>query len=867
MSFFRRGKKERELHEEIEAHLAIETQQRIDRGESPEEARANASRQFGNVALVMEVTRDSWRSRAQDRVVHDLRHVLRHTWTTFRREPGIVAVTMLTLALVLGANAMMFSAISTLMLRNRPGAGRPERLVDFVHVWPQGGEGQEFSYPNYLDYRSETTVFSGLAAYSYNEPAGLRHGKGVTELVRLAAVSGNYFQVLEIGAAAGRLLTEQDDRRFADPVAVISHRLWQNRFGRDPATIGASVVLLGRPFTIVGVTAESFVGTTVMHDDVWIPLALRGSNWLLQARDAAWLGIVGRLQSSLTIKEARAEIALKTANLQRHAENKNHQVRLVNRWYQGQAPEEAMKGLMVMSLLVLLVACANIAGIGLSRALVRQPEIAVRLALGAPRLRVALQLLWETIALFIPAAIVAMLLAKWTIRAKFCSLCGEPELDMSPDWRVAVFVVGLMLAAAAISTIAPAVQVTHTNLSSSLKRKSGGSTSPSLRLQGALIVAQVAASIMLIVVGSLYLRNLFEISSMRVFDPRNVNIASIQFDIGGLSALESQTFLAEVLERSSTLPGIVAISAARDFPQNDEGPTMLSLKLWKTGQAIIPDKPDVTSGFNGVTPGYFEALRIPIIKGRDFRDSEPAANSIAIVSESVASNLWPSEEAVGKTVYICADTAKCKVEIVGIAADDVRGKPSPIVYRPLEQAQASWAYLVFRGLDSRQAIPAVRKVLSETNPNLPVISILQMKDLLRGTFFYHYLIVWSAGILGLISAAMASIGIYGVASHAAASRTREIGIRTALGARRASVIRLIVRRSMILTIVGAPIGCATALFVARAIPPVSLYRVNDADPSVYLAGCVGILVVAFLASFWPARKAANSDPMIALRHE
>jgi predicted permease len=866
MSLFRRAKRERELNEEIEAHLAIETQQRIDRGESPEEARANASRQFGNIILVKEATRESWRSRFLDRVAYDFRQVVRHTWSTFRREPGILAVTTLTLALVLGANATMFSAISTLMLRNRPGAGNPDRLVDFIHVGPDAREYPAFSYPNYRDYRDGDTGFSGLAAYSYNEPAGMRHRTGSTELVRLAGVSGNYFEVLEVKAAAGRLLVEEDDRQDAAPAAVISYRFWQSRFRRDPTTIGSSIVLKGRLFTIVGVTAESFVGTTVMHDDVWIPLALHGSGRLFQQRGIDWLGIVGRLKPSMSLKEARAAIALKTANLQRHTENKGHQVRLVNRWYQGREQETTMKGLMGMSILVLLVACANIAGIGLSRTLVRQPEIAVHLALGAPRLRVALQLLWETIALFIPAAIASILIARWTVAAKFCPEC-QPEIDMSPDWQVGLFVLALMLAAAVVATIAPALHSMRADLTSSLKRKAVGNSRGTLKLQGVLIVAQVAVSITLIVVGSLYLRSLFEISSTRVFDPQNVNVASIHFDIGGLSASESQTFIADTLKKSSVLPGILAITAARDIPQNDEGPTLSSVKLWKTGQAVLPDKPDIVSRSNAVSPGYFETLRIPIIRGRDFKDSDPVTRPTAVISETVAKTLWPFENAVAKTVYVCADVSKCGVEIIGVVSDDIRGKRAPMVYRPLQQVQASWVYLVFRGLDSRQSIPVVRKTLSEINPNLPIVSILPMKVLLRSTFFYHYLIVWSAGVLGLIAAAMASIGIYGVASHAAASRIREVGIRTALGARPAAVIRLIVRRSMILTLIGMPVGCVMALFIARAIPEISFYRVDDFDPSTYIAACTGILLVAFLASFLPARGAAKSDPMTVLRHE
>jgi macrolide transport system ATP-binding/permease protein len=870
MKFFAHNRKQRELDEEIEGHLAMEIQQRIDRGESPEDARANASRQFGNVALVKEITRESWRSRALDRIVHDLRHVMRHTWATFRREPGILVVTFLTLALVMGANTIMFSSINSLMLRNRPGSGHTEQLVDFVHISPER-EDPIFSYPNYRDYRDANSVFTALAAYSGNEPMGMRTDKGGTEIVRMAPVSGNYFDVLEVRPVAGRLLAEQDDRPAATPAAVISHRLWQQRFEGELAAIGSSIVLQGRRFTIVGVASDDFVGTTVVHDDVWIPLAMYGNDRLLKARAGRWLGIVGRLKPGTSLQQASAAMTLQTASLQRHPENKGNRLRLVNHWYQGFEPEEAMKGLMGMSLAVLLVACANIAAIGLSRALARQPEIAVRLALGAPRRRVALQLLWETVALFTPAALIGIWIASSLPTTALCATCGMPEVDMTPDWRVGLVVLGLMMTAAIISTIAPALQAMRTDLTSSLKNKSGGSSSRKLRLQGVLTVAQVAASITLLIVGVLYLRSLVEISSTRAFDPLGVHVAALNFNIGGLSRKESQTFVTEALKRSSVLPGMTVISAARDVPQNDqsatENPTMPSTKVWRTGEEIIPNKPHLVSELNGISPRYFETLKIPLIQGRDFRPSDSTGKSIAIVSESVAKALWPTEDPIGKAIYVCPEVANCKTEIVGLVADAVRGKPAPVVYRPLEQAYAPWVYLLFRGLDSKQSIPAVRKTLSDIDANLPIVFILQMKEILRSTFFYYHLIVWSAGLLGLIAAALAALGIYGVASHAVACRMREIGIRTALGARPAAVIRTVIRRSIVLTAIGLPIGCAAALFVARAVPAVNLYRVNDSDPVAYIAACAGIVIVAFLASYVPARRAAKSDPMIVLRHE
>ena len=869
MNFFRNNKRQRELDEEIEAHLAMEIQQRIDRGETPEQARANASRQFGNIALVKEATRESWRSRAADRVLQDVRHVLRHTWSTFRREPGIVTVTVLTLALVMGANAIMFSSVNSLMLRNRPGASDTDKLVDFVHIAPDGTEDPGFSYPNYRDYKSGNTVLD-LAAYSQIEPAGMRHGKRGTEIVQMALVSGNYFDVLKIKPHAGRLLAAEDDRRDALPVAVISYRLWQRRFESAMSTIGSSVVLQGRPFTIVGVTSEAFLSTMAFYDDVWIPMAMHESNWLLQARNARWIGIVGRLKPSTSLKEARAAITLLTTNLQRHPENKGTRVRLVTHWYHGFEPEESMKGLTGMSLIVLLVACANIASIGLSRALARRPEIAVRLALGAPRRRIALQLLWETVALFTPAALAGIWIATLFGTGSpqgICAKCGMPEVNTQPDWRVVLMVLGVMLAAAIVSTIAPALQAMRTDLTSSLKNKAGAISPKRLRLQGVLIVAQVAASITLLIVGALYMRSLFEIASTRAFDPQNVSVASLHFDIGGLSKNQAEAFIAEALKRSSALPGMIAVSAARDVPQNDGGPAMGSAKLWRAGEEIIPNKPHLDSDLNAISPGYFKTLKIPIIRGRDFRDSDTGGKSIAIVSESVAKTLWPTGDVIGQTLYVCADVSKCKAEIVGLAADAVRGRPAPVVYRPLEQADRSWVYLLFRGLDSTQTIPVVRKTLSDINPNLPIVSFFRMEEILLSTFFYHYVIIWSAGVLGSIAAAMACLGIYGVTSHSVASRMREIGIRTALGARPATVIRAIIRRSMMLTAIALPIGCAVALLVARAVPAINLYRINDSDPAPYIAACAGILLVAFLASYVPARRAAKSDPMVVLRHE
>jgi predicted permease len=859
MAIFRRHQKDRDLEAEIRAHLAMAIDERVERGESRAEAEANARREFGNVALVQEVTRSMWRWSRAERMVDVARHAVRYNVAAFRREPVPGIVMMITLALVLGGNISMFSAANAAILRNRPGAGRPEQLVDFVHTVPgQTFASPEFSYPRYLDYRERLTTLAGLAAYTTFNDSALRTPDGSVDAGRVAAVSGNYFDVVQVAPAAGRFFTLDDDRATAEPTAVISHRLWQERFGGASSVVGSIITVNGSPLTVIGVAPKRFLGTSVWRDDVWVPLAKDRYAEFSGFASIDWLGIVGRLKPDVSVQQAQASVDLLTRLDQGSARDAN--VRVLNRWYQG-TEEATIAGLTGLSLVGLLIACVNVASIGLSRALSRGPEIAVRLALGAPRRVIAWQLLTETVVFFLPAAALGAVLSTWLVNTQ-----PYIDLDLSPDWRVLLFTLAVVLVAAIGAGLMPALHAISTRLTPGLKDDAAGSRTRQ-RLQSALIPIQVAVSVALLVIGGLYFRTLHHVATNRGFDAADLHVMVLDFGISGLQPEQGLQLARQLVPLVNAVPGVESASLAQGIP----GTLTLYRRtgLWKHGEVLDPRKPSLYAPLNAVTPGYLETVRIPVLRGRGFTAADrEGVGQVALVSHALARQLGFDNDAIGRTLYHCPEL-KCAAEIVGIVADGTASDdPQPVFYRPLDQQYSQTALLVVRSTQPGSVVPFTRRILRDLDPNVPILETTSVAMLTRNALFYQYLGFWSAGSLGLITLVMAALGIYGVASCRVSSRMREIGIRTALGARPGLVIGALVRSPVVTASIGLGAGCAAGLLVASSIPPQPGFRgVTYFDPATYAAAALGVLAIVFLASLVPARRAVSSDPMLVLRHE
>jgi predicted permease len=871
MRFWRRKQRQHDLEDEIQSHLAMEIQQRIERGETPQDARSNALRDFGNVALVKEVSRSVWPGALADRLTQDLRHMVRYTWNTFRKEPGPSVVTIVTLALVVAAMTFVLGWMRATMFGNRPGAHHPETLVDFVtRMAADTGLSEFLSYPTYRDLRDRSSAFSGVAAYTGHETYRMRFDS-VTEGVRLAGVTGNYFDVLEVKPWMGRLFKSDDDTDAAEPVAIISYPLWRDRFKSAESIIGGRILLEGKPFTVVGVAPQEFLGTDVFREDVWLTIAKHPENSLRFNRGGRTVRVVGRLNSGVGLKAAQASVDIVTGRLEKeHGEEKRRKVQLLNRWFQSQADESLLKGLAAMCLTVLLVACANIALIGLSRALARRREIVVHLALGAPRTRIAFQILLETIGMFLPAGAMGVFAAVQAPLDKWIYLPGKPDIDAGVDARVVLFVLGITFLAAIVSGFTPAFDAARTELTRALKDESAAGGRRRLRLQNALLIAQVAVSAALLIVGGLYFRTIRYISLHRGYDPTNLQMVVLDFNIDQTNFEQRRQVAYELTGRVASLPGVSAATIAEGIPTT--GTIYMNSNLRRTPYVTASDKPEWTSKSNFITPGYLEMLGIPLLKGRDFTASDTEkGQSVAIVSDSLARRLWPEGNAIGQRIFEqCGMGARhCAPEVVGIAADAVVNQTvQPLLYRPLEQHFVDQLVLAYRTSDPEEVLTSIRAIIPQLNPNVLVVESMSASGAMHSELLAQYVGIWASGILAVFAIILTSLGIYGVASYGARSRLHEIGIRTALGAQPNRIIQLVITRSVVLTAIGLALGGAAGLAVARLVPDdLGFYGVRSFDLPAYAAALLIVFATSFFAGYIPSRRAAKSAPLAVLRQE
>ena len=875
-ALFRRSKREHELNAELQFHLEQATAENMRRGMSEAEARREAQRSFGGVEQVKEAYRDVSRLRWLDETWQDVRFGLR----MLRKRPGFTLIAGLTLSLGIGANTAIFSLLNTALLRPLPIA-QADRFVALSNT-ATGRLFPTFSYPNYKDYRDRTEVFSGLLAYRF-APLSLSHD-GINERLWGYAVTGNYFALLGIKPTLGRLISLDDDRtRGAHPVTVISHQCWQQRFGGDRAIIGKEVIVNGRNFNVIGVAPSGFIGTEIIAaPEMWFPMMMQaqlemGDDWL-DKRGVDNIFVQGSLKPGVTVAQAQAALDAVAAQLEREFPN-NYEGRRVL-----VIPPGLMNGtmrapvlgfasvLMVVVGLVLLLACANLANLLLARASERRREMAVRLALGAGRFRLVRQLLIESMLLACGGGVLGCLLAWWLTGL---AAAYKPPMDVPAnfafhlDQRVLLFAFLLSIITGLVFGLLPALQATKTNLISALKDEASFGTYRSSWLKNSLIVFQIALSLVLLIGGGLMVRALQQAETIPLgFEPNNTIMVSFDLRLQGYDKGPGREAEKRLLEKVRALPGVKAAGIADIVPVDLH---IASSSVYIEGQSLERTANTPRAMSNRVSPGYFAAMQTRIVQGREFNEQDnEQALPVVIINETFARRFWPNESPLNKR-FRFGGANEPLLEIIGVAQNGkyagLNEDPKSFVFRPLWQASLRSSSLIVRAETEPQSLIAiVRSELQQLDPRLPIASTKTMTEHMSVALLPARLAASALGGFGLLALALAAIGLYGVMSYSVAQRTRELGIRIALGARGKDIHKLVVGQGFRLALLGVVIGLIVSLAVMRLMKNF-LFGVSATDPLTFVVIGGVLLAVAFLACYLPARRATKVDPLTALRTE
>ncbi|MDQ2712758.1 MAG: ABC transporter permease [Acidobacteriota bacterium] len=855
-------------------HLAKEIEANMQAGMSPEEAKHTAIRLTGSLALYQEECRDVRGTAVIENVARDFRYAIR----LLRRNPMFTAVSLLTLALGIGANCAVFTAINTILFRSLP-VKEPEQLVFFNE-----DHNVNMSYPNYRDFRDRNDVLSGLIAYRFNPISlSIRGGKNLRAWAYEA--TGNYFDVLGAQPLLGHYFYSEDDRTpGAHPVAVLSYRCWHQQFGGDRGIVNRTVKINSLDYTIVGVAPASFLGTElIISPDLWVPMSMEAQievhpSWL-EDRSETDIWVLGRLKPGVSRQQAEASLNRTAAQLRREYPSINQGLKI-----QLSAPGligNAFRGpfigfssvLMTVAGFVLLLACMNLAGMLLARASDRRKEMAVRLSLGARRAQIVRQLLIESFLLAVAGGAAGFLLSFW-ISKLFGS--WHPPFDVPvntsilPDNRVLFFTLVAALLTTLLFGLAPAIQATRTDLVPALKNETVSERFRRWSLRDLVVVAQVAVSVVLVISSVLVVRSLQHALNLKLgFTPQHA--ISVSFDLGlhGYSEARGRAFQRQVLERVAALPGV----------QNAGTSSYMPLRVGMTMNSVfLPGKPKKNSPENlwatiyDTSPGFLMAAGTHLIRGRNIDAHDgPSSPQVALVNETFARKLLPNQNPLGKRFRFGQDEKTAPIEIIGVVEDgkyeSLGEEPTAAVFEPVAQHYNGWTTLIVRtSLRPEQAIGSVRQVLIGMDPELPLFSVGTLSDMLAWPLFPARIAAIVLGAFGLLAMMLATTGIFALMAYAVSRRTREIGIRMALGARREQVLGFVLRRSAILFLIGIISGTALTFAFSRLLSTI-LYGISPHDPITYLYALLLMGSVALIASWYPARRAISIDPARTLREE
>jgi predicted permease len=892
---FRDRGADRELDDEIETHLRLLTERYIRQGMTEAEAAWAARIQFGNITLLKEVNHEMRVIRIIETFIQDLRYGAR----TLRKTPGFALIIIITLALGIGMNTAILSTMNGFLLRGLP-VEKPSELISLfwgkksdLRVWGA------FSYPNYIDVRDRAQSFSGLAAWSNMYSASLsatdNRNAGDQERAEVIwgeVVSGNYFEVMGAKPILGRgFLPEEDRTQNTHPVVIISHALWQSRFNADAAIIGRTIYLNGAAFTIVGVAPETFYGSQfVMRQAFWTPLMMSskfgiGAGWETN-RDRTWMNLYGRLKPGVTMAQAEAELSLIAEGLAKqypnNADTKIQATSEIDGRYNYVTKTFKLGGWLAICVagLVLLAACANIANLMLARGAARAKEIGVRLAIGAGRQRIVRQLLTESVLLSLLGGALGWLVAywgTWLVAASVPPLPVPVNLQFAPDGYVLKWMLALSLLTGVVFGMAPALLASRPDLVAVIKGGATGQTGQSngrrrWSLRGALVVAQVAISIIVLICAGLFLRSLNK--ALKVdpgFSSENLVTMILDPSLLGYDQAAGLRFYQELRRRIEAQPGVREVSLATFLPlggsNNGRGPIV------KEGEADPPPNQGVGASCNFVGPKYFATMRTPLALGRDFTERDTAgAAPVVIVNQEFARRFYAGEQnALGKRFRFWQGTPL--MEIVGIAKDgyyeSLYEDRQPYMFLPQYQNYQPQMMLLVsvNSADNLQAVvESARSEIGRMDARIPVFGLTMAEANMSYAYWGPRLAAGMATAFGLLALLLATMGLYSVMTYAVGQRTREIGIRMALGAQAGDVLRMVAWRGLRLALAGAAIGLAAASGLTRVMKNL-LVGVSPTDPVTFALIVLLLVAVALIASYIPARRAARVDPLLAIRVE
>jgi predicted permease len=826
---------------------------------------------------------DSW--------MQDVRYAAR----LVRRQPLFALTAALSLAIGIGANTTIFTVANALLFKPAPGVVEPGRLVDVGRS--QDGSGfDNGSYANYLDIRARNTVFSGIYAYKVGaEPMSLGAADGA-ERIFGDIVSTNYFSILGTRPVVGRLFAPEDgEQPGATPFAVLSHQFWLRRFSGAPTVVGRTLQLNGSAFTVIGVAPEGFHGTTVLTTDVWVPvtmvgeLSARRTTSILTSRESVWLVMGARLKPGVSVRQAQAELANIARALEQEYPDANRGkglTVLASAPIPGNgAPVAAFVAvLMGLVTLVLAIACANVAGVLLARASGRRREIAVRLAIGAGRGRLIRQMLVESSLLFLIGGAGGLGLARVMTTALVSLLPTLPlliDVSLPLDARALGFTLAVSLVAAVLSGLAPALHASGAEVVGGLKADAHGGPER-MRVRNAFVIGQVAFSIVLIVGAGLFVRALQRARTIDPgFDPRGVELAFVDLSLSGYTETTGPAFAQQLVERVRALPGVqsATVSAMMPLGMGRMGLGGLSLPgapMPAAGRRGPPPPGWLNADWNVVEPDYFKTMKMPLVSGRDFTAADRrGAPWVVIVNETAARQMWPNQDPLGKVLMHhidrrgTADSLR-PMAVIGVAKDakyaSLGEAPTAFVYVPMQQQYIPRTTIVARATDGRRLAADIRSLLASMNANVPIVTAQTLEDYEALGLVPQRIAASVAGSLGLVGLLLAAIGIYGVTAYMVTSRTREIGIRVALGAQRGDVVRMVLRQGMMLAIAGVAIGLALSAGLSRLLGSL-LFGIGPTDPLAFGGSAALFCAIGLIACYVPARRATAIDAMEALRYE